>query len=115
MKKKKNNSVDAAVLQVALALALVSISAVLLGSSFKGVPPNTGWQVDKRPDVIRMIDPVSQDPAPNVSNTGFNSDSVSGTVLNDDNPAIQDEVQDDAFIPLAQCGDPNVWCSVTNT
>ncbi len=116
MKKKKNNSVHGAALQIALALALVSISAVLLASSFKGVPPNPDWQVDnQRSDVVRMIAPVPQDPAPNISNAGFNPDSVRGRVLNDDNPAIQNDVRDDAYLPLAQCGDPNVWCSVTNT
>ena len=101
MKKKKNNSVHATALQVALALALVSISAVLLASSFKNVPPNAGWQVgSQRPDVIRMSNPVSQYPAPNISNTGFDSDSVGGTVLNDDDLAIQNDVEDDAYTRL---------------
>src|SRR5436305_1185606 len=115
MKRKKNNSAGALALQIALAVALASISAVLLASSFKGVPRSADSQLGgQSSDVVRMIAPVPQDPAPNIFNTGFNSDSAGGTVLNDDNPAVQDGVQDDVYIPLAQCGDPNVWCSVTN-
>jgi len=115
MKRKKNNSAGALALQIALAVALTSISAVLLASSFKGVPRSADSQLGgQSSDVVRMIAPVPQDPAPNIFNTGFNSDSAGGTVLNDDNPAVQDGVQDDVYIPLAQCGDPNVWCSVTN-
>ena len=115
MKRKKNNSAGALALQIALAVALASISAVLLASSFKGVPRSADSQLGgQSSDVVRMIAPVPQDPAPNIFNTGFNSDSAGGTVLNDDNPAVQDGVQDDVCIPLAQCGDPNVWCSVTN-
>src|SRR5947199_400448 len=115
MKRKKNKSAGALALQIALAVALTSISAVLLDSSFKGVPRSADSQLGgQSSDVVRMIAPVPQDPAPNIFNTGFNSDSAGGTVLNDDNPAVQDGVQDDVYIPLAQCGDPNVWCSVTN-
>src|SRR5947207_573629 len=115
MKRKKNNSAGALALQIALAVALTSISAVLLASSFKGLPRSADSQLGgQSSEVVRMIAPVPQDPAPNIFNTGFNSDSAGGTVLNDDNPAVQDGVQDDVYIPLAQCGDPNVWCSVTN-
>ncbi|PYK63144.1 MAG: hypothetical protein DME50_18070, partial [Verrucomicrobia bacterium] len=90
MKRKKNNSAGALALQIALAVALASISAVLLASSFKGVPRSADSQLGgQSSDVVRMIAPVPQDPAPNIFNTGFNSDSAGGTVLNDDNPAVQ--------------------------
>ena len=79
MKKKQNNSLGASAFQIALALALASISAILFASGFsqstaKGV---SGPQPDRpAPDVVRMIGAVSQDQdlralpyiAPNVDN-----------------------------------------------
>jgi hypothetical protein len=116
MKRKKNNSAGALALQIALAVTLTSISAVLLASTFKGVPQRAGSQVgDQSAGAIRMIASVPQDQAPNISNTGIDPGYVGGTALGDDDPIIQDNVEDDAFTPLAQCGDPNVWCSVTST
>ena len=60
MKKKEKNSTRAFALRIALALALTSISAILLASSFR--PPATGPQPDRpAPDVVAMTGPVSQD------------------------------------------------------
>ena len=112
MKKKQNKSIHAAALQIALALALVSISAVLLASSFKGTTSNTGSQPDdQRADVIRIVDPVSQNQDPSVSDTRFDVDSSDGPVIPDDSA----DIEDPARIAVAQCGDPAVWCSMTNT
>src|SRR5947208_5690403 len=111
MKKKQNKSIHAAALQIALALALVSISAVLLASSFKDTTSNTGSQPDdQRADVIRIVDPVSQNQDPSVSDTRFDVDSSDGPVIPDDST-----IEDPARIAVLQCGDPTVWCSSTNT
>ena len=60
MKKKEKNSTHAFALRIALALALTSISAILLASSLR--PPATGPQPDRpTPDVVAMTGPVSQD------------------------------------------------------
>ena len=60
MKKKEKNSTRAFALRIALALALTSISAILLASSF--TPPAVGPQPDRpTPDVVAMAGPVSQD------------------------------------------------------
>src|SRR6478672_4397020 len=59
MKKKEKNSTRAFALRIALALALTSISAILLASSLR--PPATGPQPDRpTPDVVAMVGPVSQ-------------------------------------------------------
>jgi hypothetical protein len=59
MKKKEKNSTRAFALRIALALALTSISAILLASSFR--PPAAGPQPDRQtPDVVAMVGPVSQ-------------------------------------------------------
>jgi len=59
MKKKEKNSTGAFALRIALALALTSISAILLASSF--TPPAVGPQPDRpTPDVVAMAGPVSQ-------------------------------------------------------
>src|SRR5438309_393362 len=42
MKKQQNNSAHASALLVALSVALLSISAVLLASSFKATPASSG-------------------------------------------------------------------------
>ena len=111
MKKKQNKSIHAAALQIALALALVSISAVLLASSFKDTTSNTGSQQgDQRPDVIRIVDPVSQNQDLSDSDTRLDFDSSDGSVISDDNT-----IEDPTTIAVMQCGDPTVWCSITNT
>src|SRR6476646_6000477 len=59
MKKKEQNSTRAFALRIALALALTSISAILLASSLR--PPAAGPQPDRpAPDVVAMVGPVSQ-------------------------------------------------------
>src|SRR6478609_5134160 len=59
MKKKEKNSTRAFVLRIALALALISISAILLASSLR--LPATGPQPERpTPDVVAMVGPVSQ-------------------------------------------------------
>src|SRR5437667_2544970 len=49
MKKQENNSTRAWALHVALALALLSISAVLLASSFKAAPASSGLSAPVTP------------------------------------------------------------------
>src|SRR6478735_5431890 len=59
MKKKEKNSTRAFALRIALAVALTSISAILLASSLR--PPAAGPQPDRpTPDVVAMVGPVSQ-------------------------------------------------------
>src|SRR6516162_783889 len=60
MKKQQKNSASAFALRIALALALTSISAMLLASTFR--PPAAKPQPDRpAPDVVAMVGPVSQD------------------------------------------------------
>src|SRR5215831_14504180 len=60
MKKQKKNSARAFALRIALALALTSISAILLASTLR--PPAAGPQPDRpAPDVVALVGPVSQD------------------------------------------------------
>ena len=60
MKKQQKNSASAFALRIALALALTSISAILLASTLR--PPAAGPQPDRpAPDVVAMVGPVSQD------------------------------------------------------
>jgi hypothetical protein len=60
MKKQQKNSADAFALRIALALALTSISAIVLASTLR--PPAAGPQPDRpAPDVVAMLGPVSQD------------------------------------------------------
>ena len=59
MKKQQKNSARAFALRIALALALTSISAILLASTLR--PPAAGPQPARpRPDVVAMVGPVSQ-------------------------------------------------------
>ena len=59
MKKKEKNSTRAFALRIALALALTSISAILLASGLR--PPAAKPQPDRQtPDVVAMVGPVSQ-------------------------------------------------------
>jgi len=63
MKKKQDQSVHASALQVALALALVSVSAILFASSLSqatggGPSPNNPQPDRPTPDVVRMVGPV---------------------------------------------------------
>ncbi|MBO0696706.1 MAG: hypothetical protein J2P56_11485, partial [Verrucomicrobia bacterium] len=65
MKKKQNKSLGASALQIAIALALTSISAVLFASSLTqrsgGAPGTNNPQPDRpMPDVVRLIGPVMQ-------------------------------------------------------
>src|SRR5437764_2465278 len=60
MKKKEKNHTRAFALRIALALALTSISAILLASTSR--PPATRPQPDRAaPDVVAMVGPASQD------------------------------------------------------
>ena len=60
MKKQQKNSTRAFALRIALALALTSISAILLASTLR--PPAAGPQPDRpAPDVVALVGPVSQD------------------------------------------------------
>src|ERR1051325_9372281 len=60
MKKQERNTTRAFVLRIALALALTSISALLLASTLR--PPAGGPQPDRpAPDVVALVGPVSQD------------------------------------------------------
>ena len=60
MKKQQKNSARALALRIALALALTSISAILLASTLR--PPVAGPQPDRpAPDVVALVGPVSQD------------------------------------------------------
>src|ERR1043166_4860695 len=63
MKKRQNESARAFALRAALSIALVTVSAILLASSFKAAPSQgSGAQPGlQQPDVVRMIGPVSQD------------------------------------------------------
>ena len=49
MKKQQNNSTHAWALQIALSIALLSISAVLLASSFRTTPVNEGIERAHQP------------------------------------------------------------------
>src|SRR5215510_4148417 len=60
MKKQQKNSAGTLALRIALALALTSLSAILLASTLR--PPATKPQPDRpAPDVVAMLGPVSQD------------------------------------------------------
>src|SRR5262245_66325549 len=60
MKKQRKNSAHAFALRIALALALTSVSAILLASTLR--PPAAGLQPDRpTPDVVALVGPVSQD------------------------------------------------------
>src|SRR6476646_6236004 len=60
MKKKEKNSTRAFALRIALALALTSVSAILLASTLR--PPAAGPQPDRpAPDVVALVGPVSQE------------------------------------------------------
>src|SRR4051794_36207718 len=59
MKKRQQNSTGASALQIALALGLISISAILFASTLR--PPAGSPQPDRpAPDVVSMVGPVSQ-------------------------------------------------------
>src|SRR3954453_18105476 len=59
MKKQQKNSAEAFALRIALAVALTSISAILLASTLR--PPAAGPQPDRpTPDVVAMTGPVAQ-------------------------------------------------------
>ena len=81
MKKRNNESARAFALRATFSLALIAVSAVLLASSFKAAPSRGGGGAlpgSQKPDVVRMIGPVSQDEdlrslpaiAPNAENEG---------------------------------------------
>src|SRR6476660_2792260 len=60
MKKQQKSSTHAFALRIALALALTSVSAILLASTLR--PPAAGPQPDRPvPDVVALVGPVSQD------------------------------------------------------
>src|SRR5262245_43217670 len=60
MKKQQKNSAGTLALRIALALALTSLSAILLASTLR--PPAAKPQPDRpAPDVVAMLGPVSQD------------------------------------------------------
>ncbi len=60
MQKKQDSSTHAFALRIALALALTSLSAILLASTLR--PPAAGPQPGRpAPDVVAMAGPVSQD------------------------------------------------------
>ena len=63
MKKQQNNSIRAWALQVALSVALLSISAVLLASSFKATPATTGLSAPINPVAAGDNDLVIAGPA----------------------------------------------------
>jgi len=63
MKKKQDRSVRASALQITLALALVSVSAILFASSLSqatggGSGPNNPQPDRPMPDVVRLVGPV---------------------------------------------------------
>src|ERR1041384_8229663 len=61
MKKRQNESARAFALRTTLSIALVAVSAILLASSFRAAPSADRGELGKqRPDVVRMIGPVSQ-------------------------------------------------------
>jgi len=65
MKKKQNNSTRASALQITLALALISVSAILFASSLSqptgaGAGPNNPQPDRTMPDVVRLAGPVIQ-------------------------------------------------------
>src|SRR5438094_133383 len=55
MKKQQNNSVHASALLVALSVALLSISAVLLASSFNATPASSGLSAPITPVAAVVI------------------------------------------------------------
>src|SRR5246127_5110889 len=60
MKKQQKNSEHAFAFRIALALALTSVSAILLASTLR--PPVAEPQPDRpAPDVVALVGPVSQD------------------------------------------------------
>ena len=63
MKKQQNNSTRAWALQVALSVALVSISAVLVASSFKATPATRGLSAPIQPAVAGNNDLMIAGPA----------------------------------------------------
>jgi hypothetical protein len=63
MKKKQNNSADAWALQIAPLVTLLSISAILLASSFKATPATSGSSATIQPVVTVDKDPTIAGPA----------------------------------------------------
>ena len=63
MKKQKNNSAGAWALQIALSAALLSISAVLVASSFKATPATSGLSAPIQPVVAGDKDLMIAGPA----------------------------------------------------
>src|SRR5438552_3084976 len=63
MKKQRNNSTRAWALHVALSIALLSISAVLLASSFKAAPAKSGLSATINPVAVGDKDLVIAGPA----------------------------------------------------
>src|SRR4029077_14156596 len=67
MKKQQNNSIRAWALQVALSVALLSISAVLLASTFKAAPATSELSAPINPVAAGDNDLVIAGPAPSQS------------------------------------------------
>jgi hypothetical protein len=63
MKKQQNDSTRAWVLQVALSVALVSISAILVASTFKATPATRGLSAIIKPGAAGDKDPMIAGPA----------------------------------------------------
>ncbi len=63
MKKQRNNSAGGWALQIAVSAALVSISAVLLASSFKATPATSGLSATIQPGAAGNTDLVIAGPA----------------------------------------------------
>ena len=63
MKKQQNNSIHAWALHVVLALALLSISAVLLAAGFKAAPARSGLSVPMNPVAAGVNDLALAGPA----------------------------------------------------
>ena len=63
MKKQQNNSIHAWALHVALAIALLSVSAVLLAAGFKAAPARSGLSVPMNPVAAGGNDLVIAGPA----------------------------------------------------
>jgi len=104
MKKQKKNSTHAWALQVALSLVLLSISAVLLASSFNAAPPASGFSASGAhagrhvsfPDFDGDGVPDSLDNCPTVFNPGqedYDGDGI-GDVC-DNCPAVPNPGQQD--------------------
>src|SRR5258705_2113445 len=63
MKKKQNNAAGTWALQIALSVALLSISAVLMASSFKATPATSGLSATVQPAVAGNNDLMITGPA----------------------------------------------------